>query len=371
MAQKLGFGEITGLPLQAEGSGHFPEFPLTGRRQGSTLSYGEIANLSIGQGTALATTVQMARMAATIASRGKGSGPVLVKGDIAKPATELELKAEDWDLLHRAMRCDVPGTVSGRGASEHVNIAMMTGTSQWRPNQKQDLAQVIGFAPVENPEVAFAVVLEGRPEQSMSGGGMAAPVAKRMVECYFGHSVERDSKLDASNGTRSSSPDEEVLKPQPIQNPKMDSNTESRWRKLQSEFQLPELPNAAAEVKSSLVGSWPRATQLSFSAPRLEVLRWLESIQVGHSTIVPSAQQSVGILAPSLSKIVQESWLQKTQALSYLKDRSEKKAVSMILYPVRPFETFGGARLFMSATTDDQIRVVITTQGRSRVLIAE
>jgi penicillin-binding protein 2 len=224
MAEKLGFGEKTGLPLEAEGAGHFPAFPLTGRRQGSTLSDGEIANLSIGQGTVLATTVQMAQMAATIASRGKAPGPVLVKGDIGKPATELKLREKDWDLLHRAMRCDVPRAVTGSGASAHVNIAMMAGTSQWNVRQKQNLAQVVGFAPMENPQVAFAVVLEGRPEQSMSGGGMAAPMAKRIVERYFGHSVEPDSKLEASNNVRSSSSDEEDLRPQSIQKPEMDED---------------------------------------------------------------------------------------------------------------------------------------------------
>ncbi len=370
MAAKLGFAEKTGLPLQAEAPGNIYTFPLSEKRQGRTLSGGEIANSSIGQGETLATPVQLARLAALIASRGKAPGPVLVKGDTGKPAVDLGVSKEDWDRLHRALRCDVPGTASARGASEQVSIAMMTGTAQWKFNQQQNLANVIGFAPVENPRVAFAVVLEGRPEQRVSGGGMAAPVAKKIVEAWLqtGAPVEETSETGKDKTTSQTGSANEDLnqtwqlqgisksgsspyqislrhkqtlelvnikegethddfhvvevhpsrnraetrvilerdgvrsvihfdlkaavaalttkashlqarqqQPTPADEQGPGTVTERRWRLVQDEGGLGELPAGAREMKSYLMGIvWPRQVRVSFVAPQQEVMDWLE-----------------------------------------------------------------------------------------------
>lgn len=269
--------------------------PAIGNRQGKSITGGDIAKLSIGQGEALATPVQMARMAASIASRGKSPGPVLVKGETGLPAPDLEVSPEDWDLLHRAMRCDVPRSVSGRGASEHVSIAMMTGTSQWNIRENKNLAQVIGFAPVENPQVAFAVVLEGRPEQSMSGGEMAVPMAKRIVEHYLGLPVNRDSPSEATqpapqiddgeaaqqaNDAKPSAPsqdqDDRLRNWTPIDEERPSADTVRRWELVRDEGMLGELPAGARGLISRLKGSWPRQVEVRFAAPAKEVLSWME-----------------------------------------------------------------------------------------------
>ncbi len=58
-------------------------------------------------------------------------------------------------------------------------MAGKTGTAQWRANR--ELAWFAGFFPVENPRFAFAVLYEGAPGESVSGGRKAAP----MVPAFF------------------------------------------------------------------------------------------------------------------------------------------------------------------------------------------
>ena len=76
-----------------------------------------------------------------------------------------------------AKRCKVEG----------VEIAGKTGTAQWRNhNMKLSLAWFIGFAPVEKPEVAIAVLIEGViPQDNIQGGLTATPVARDILQAYF------------------------------------------------------------------------------------------------------------------------------------------------------------------------------------------
>ncbi len=183
MAGKLGFGEKTGMAPEQEASGRFPPYPLTGKRQDGNMSNRELANLSIGYGDITVTPLQMAQLAAVIASRGKVGRPILVLGEHKGKLEDLGLSDADWNLLHRTISCDVPGGVNSYGRSDLVRIAMKAGTTELR--QRKKLASVIGFAPMEKPRIAFAVLLEGRPEERVSGGRTAAPVAKRIVEGWL------------------------------------------------------------------------------------------------------------------------------------------------------------------------------------------
>jgi penicillin-binding protein 2 len=58
-----------------------------------------------------------------------------------------------------------------------------TGTAQWGPKSKnQRLAWFAGFLPEDNPRYSFAVLYEGRPNEKVSGGRMAAPMVKKFFE---------------------------------------------------------------------------------------------------------------------------------------------------------------------------------------------
>ena len=76
---------------------------------------------------------------------------------------------------------------------EGLSIAGKTGTGEWRNhNMTLNLAWFIGFAPVENPQVAAAVLIEGVvPQDNIQGGLTATPVAQKIFQAYF----ERQKRL--------------------------------------------------------------------------------------------------------------------------------------------------------------------------------
>lgn len=94
---------------------------------------------------------------------------------------EIPVSQETFDIVRRAMYMVVNGSVgTGRAARvEGVNVAGKTGTAQ-NPHGK-DHAWFIGFAPYENPEIAFAIIVEN----AGTGGSVAAPIAREIVKKYL------------------------------------------------------------------------------------------------------------------------------------------------------------------------------------------
>jgi penicillin-binding protein 2 len=68
-----------------------------------------------------------------------------------------------------------------------VRVAGKTGTAQIkRPQGEVDEAWFICFAPLENPEIAIAVAIEGdKPRETFAGGLYAVPVASAVLRKYF------------------------------------------------------------------------------------------------------------------------------------------------------------------------------------------
>ena len=73
------------------------------------------------------------------------------------------------------------------GKIEGLEVAGKTGTGQWRNrNMELNLAWFIGFAPLENPKVAIAVLVEGViPQDQIQGGLTATPIARDILTAYF------------------------------------------------------------------------------------------------------------------------------------------------------------------------------------------
>jgi penicillin-binding protein 2 len=76
------------------------------------------------------------------------------------------------------------GYGTGRSAGlSYTTLCGKTGTAQWGPKAlNQRLAWFAGFLPLENPRYAFAVLYEGSPGQTVSGGRMAAPMVRNFFE---------------------------------------------------------------------------------------------------------------------------------------------------------------------------------------------
>jgi cell division protein FtsI/penicillin-binding protein 2 len=76
-----------------------------------------------------------------------------------------------------------------------VRIAAKTGTAQVQtPEGMTQLAWAICFAPIEDPEIAIVVVVEGKRGDSLGGGSTSVPIAQPILERFFekmGHLATR------------------------------------------------------------------------------------------------------------------------------------------------------------------------------------
>jgi penicillin-binding protein 2 len=184
----FGLGQrFTDTDLNEQSSGSIPSTKLFDKAYGKTgWKAITIRSLSIGQGEILATPLQLANQAAAIANEGYYISPHLNKNDSMRiHRHDLPIRKRHFEVVKDGMhRVMVYGT--GRHyAIDSLNMAGKTGTAQ-NPHGK-DHAIFIGFAPVENPKIAVAVVVEN----AGFGATWACPVATMMMEQYLTGEVKR------------------------------------------------------------------------------------------------------------------------------------------------------------------------------------
>jgi cell division protein FtsI/penicillin-binding protein 2 len=168
-ARAFGFGEPPTIPA-AE-----PSTISTAAELRDDLAVGAAA---IGQDRDLATPLQMATVAATIALGGRRARPRVASID---PVVRRRVVSPTTARQVRSMMIDVVRSGTGTAAAiGGVQIAGKTGTAELRPNSedpKDADAWFVAFAPATRPRVAVAVMLVG----AGFGGTAAAPVAKRVL----------------------------------------------------------------------------------------------------------------------------------------------------------------------------------------------
>lgn len=198
VGKMLGVGERTGIELDDEEPGILPNPQwLRINRPRERWSSGFTANTSIGQGFVLASPLQMASVVSTVANGGKAYIPHLLKKVmdggklVLDKAPELradlssDVSEEEIEMIRRGMWKVVnDGSGTARGARiDGIEVAGKTGTAQnWRMSKgvklKDNHTWFISFAPYQNPKFAVCVLVQG----GNSGGGCAAPVARRVLE---------------------------------------------------------------------------------------------------------------------------------------------------------------------------------------------
>ncbi|MCC7261812.1 MAG: penicillin-binding protein 2 [Candidatus Latescibacteria bacterium] len=198
-AERLGFGQPTGIDLQPEEDpGNLPTRKYYEDHGGWAM--GHMMNLVIGQGSLLVTPVQMARYVSALANGGYLVTPHFY-GDT--PRREYTgISASTLDKVKRAMRRVIYGS---RGTGRRVQIkgievAGKSGTAQ-APGRDTD-AWFVAFAPFDRPEIAVAVVVEGGGH----GGVVAGPIARQVMEAYFGKEPEAEVAADSTDAAREEGP---------------------------------------------------------------------------------------------------------------------------------------------------------------------
>ncbi len=196
-AQQCGFGSKTGLPLFYESSGNIPDNEYMIENYGRPMTDGDTANLSIGQGSILASPLQVAQGMAAIAN-GKFLPKLrLIKqiqrpnGDVIYASTpevrnKLSLSKTAIDNVTKGMYQVIYANygTGKKGAVGFTTMTGKTGTAQWV--QGKELAWFAGFFPKNNPRIAYAVLYEGSKGESVSGGHKAAPIVRSFLNSISG-----------------------------------------------------------------------------------------------------------------------------------------------------------------------------------------
>jgi penicillin-binding protein A len=137
------------------------------------------------------TPLQMAMVAGAIANNGVVMEPYLTDR-IRKPDRTLLVRMKP-DQLRRAVKEEVADQIAGMmesvvsggtGTSAQipgVRVAGKTGTAE-TGRAGRNTAWFIAFAPVDNPRIAIAVVLQN---QTSTGGTVAAPIAKQVMQALL------------------------------------------------------------------------------------------------------------------------------------------------------------------------------------------
>jgi penicillin-binding protein 2 len=202
----FGFGERTGVDVSGELGGLLPSREWKRRARSQAWYPGETLIVGIGQGAYLATPLQLAVATATLANRGRFVEPRVARAThvpgleapqpVPAEVRSLDLTPQHVERVIHAMTQVVEGRrgTARRIRTDAYRIAGKTGTAQVftvgqkeRYNEAQvaerlrDHALFVAFAPVDEPRIAVAVIVENGGH----GGSVAAPIARKVMDSYL------------------------------------------------------------------------------------------------------------------------------------------------------------------------------------------
>lgn len=173
------------------------ELPVAKSRYPDEVDKAQTALTAIGQFDVRVTPLQMALVAAGIANRGIVMRPHVVRRTLTADLRELEAtvarplgeQAAVSPATAAALMALMESVVSGpfgtgrRAAIAGIRVAGKTGTAQHAEGRPPH-AWFIGFAPIEAPRIAIAVVVEdgGDLGDEATGGRVAAPIARAVID---------------------------------------------------------------------------------------------------------------------------------------------------------------------------------------------
>ncbi len=222
MMEKFGFGDYTGIDIHEESRAIMPSVAWKRGRYNQPWYTGETLSVGIGQSYWTVTPLQLTQAITTLVNHGERKVPHFLKATkevaideegnsqstfeevIYEEQAPLVLQQEKhWDLVLEAMH----NTVQKFGATAYTpfkgakyDAAGKTGSAQvarikqnekydakTTQENKRDNAMFIAFAPYKNPEIVVAVAIENVAKGG--GGTNAGPVARQIMDQYFGNRV--------------------------------------------------------------------------------------------------------------------------------------------------------------------------------------
>jgi penicillin-binding protein 2 len=193
---QFGLGAATGVEGLFEEDGLMPDPAWKQEALGELWYPGDTVNLAIGQGYLRVTPLQVARMMAAVANGGTLYRPFVVErieagADQSEQVTEPEvvgtlpvspehLAALQAGLLGATTKSI--GTASHRFSGLDMPVAGKTGTAEAGARDAEPHSWFAAYAPADDPEIALVVLAENAGE----GSTVAAPLARQVIEAYFG-----------------------------------------------------------------------------------------------------------------------------------------------------------------------------------------
>ncbi len=187
--RNFGFGSKTGIDCPGETNGSLSPFKRWTKVDAGTISFGQGVSVS---------ALQLIVATSAVANKG-----VLMKPYVVQAITDHNgrlIKSFGPKRVRRVISEKTAGTLSrimqtvitegGTGvnaALEGYSVCGKTGTAQINKKEGNlELAWFIGFAPVEDPQIAIVALVEGQNlNENFGGGAHAAPMARYVLQAYF------------------------------------------------------------------------------------------------------------------------------------------------------------------------------------------
>ena len=213
-ASRFGLGRETGVELPSERVGIVPSTAWKEKVRHEQWFPGETISAAIGQGYVTVTPLQMAHLIGLVANDGFSYRPRLVRAILDRATGQLQdvkavaenrvaFKRGTLDVIRDGLAGVVTEGTATRAKSPLVAIAGKTGTAQTAalrtgpekdiPKRFRDHAWFVAYAPVENPRIAVAVLVEHMGH----GGSAAAPLAKQVIEEFVRLSSETPAHAES------------------------------------------------------------------------------------------------------------------------------------------------------------------------------
>lgn len=202
---KFGSGRPTGVELPHESSGLVPDSKWKERVYKEKWYPGNTLHMSIGQTFLQVTPMQACRMYAGLGMKGKVPDlhMVIKIGDrqIPPPRPEIvKIKPEYMKVVSNGLKAVVASGTGGATRLGNVEVAGKTGSAEAPPLGSKTHAWFCCYAPADDPRIAICAFIE----HGGHGGSAAAPIAKVVLEKFFGkeNSARPASLAQAANPVR-------------------------------------------------------------------------------------------------------------------------------------------------------------------------
>lgn len=260
----MGFGYRLGVDLPGENRGLIPNASFYDKAHGGKWTPLSVISIAIGQGEVLLTPLQIANLGATIANRGYYITPHVVRevrgGQLADSLLQRHYTMVDsryYEMVVQGMRNAVLGGTCRTANSPYYAVCGKTGTAQ-NPHG-QDHSAFMGFAPMDDPQIAICVYVEN----GRWGATYGVPIGALMIEQYLRGELSPASQAKADDFQRRRISYADVIQRELRRQGRMVTAEEIRRMDPLS------LPSSAPSTASPAQGDEERAAELP--APALQI----------------------------------------------------------------------------------------------------